>query len=76
MKKKIDILTKMMAEERWEEALKFAAKFPRLGGQRNAILSASSALLSPEFYTSMGKNSDEIVAAGIAALKEKYATYF
>lgn len=75
MEKKIDRLVQMMRSNAWEEAVKFAAKFPRLGEHRNAILTASSALLSPAFYTSMGKDVDALVRAGIAALQERYAAY-
>ena len=70
--KKIDQLAAMMQRGDWHAAIKFAAKFPRLDKHRDAILSASSALLSPCFYQSMGKDVDAIVAEGVAALKERY----
>ena len=75
MEKKIDRLVQLMQANAWEDAIKFAAKFPRLGKHRNAILTASSALLSPDFYTSLGKDVDLLVRGGIEALQERYAAY-
>lgn len=72
MEKKIDELARLMKKGDWEAAIKFAAKFPRLGKERNSILTASSALLSPAFYQSMGKDVDALVQNGIDALKTKY----
>jgi len=73
--KKIDVLAAMMRNGEWDKAIKFAAKFPRLEKHRDVILSASSALLSPDFYRSIGKDPDATVAAGVAALKERYSRY-
>jgi len=71
--KKIDVLIRLMQTGEWHKAIKYAAKFPRLGEHRDAILTASSALLSPRFYVSLGKDPDKLIEAGIAALKERYA---
>lgn len=73
MDKKIDILKSLMAADDWEKALKMAARFPRLGAERGAILSASSALLSPGLYRGMGRDPEELVAAGKAALIARYS---
>lgn len=70
--KKIDQLAALMQSGDWHAAIKFAAKFPRLDKHRDAILSASSALLSPDFYRSMGRDVDAIIADGVAALKDRY----
>lgn len=75
MEKKIDQLTKLMKNNEWEKAVKMAAKFPRLGEHKQIITRASSALLSPNMYLSMGKNPNELFNAGIAALQERYAKY-
>ena len=72
MIKKIDVLRKLMQNNEWHKAIKFAAKFPRLDKHKDRILAASSALLSPGFYISIGKNPELIIQDGIAALKEKY----
>lgn len=76
MIKKIDLLSAMMRKGDWASAVTFASRFPRLGAQRDAILSAASALLSPRFYKSIGKDPDKLVAEGIAALKERYPGHF
>ena len=76
MTKKIDQLSALMRSGDWNAAIKFAAKFPRLDKHREPILSASSALLSPDFYRSMGRDVDAIVAAGVAALKDRYPRHF
>lgn len=62
----------MIANEKFNDAIKFAAKFPQLGKERNAILSASSALLSPRVYVSMGKDPEQVIQAGIDAIRTKY----
>lgn len=76
MEKKIDILSQLMKGGEWVAAIKFAAKFPRLGKQRDRILSASAAILSPDFYVSMGKNPEMLVADGVAALKERFPDHY
>lgn len=73
--KKIDQLAALMRAGEWNKALKFAAKFPRLGQHRDAILTASSALLAPRFYEGMGRDPQALVAAGVAALKERYTRH-
>ena len=70
--KKIDVLAAMMRNGEWDKAIKFAAKFPRLDKHRGAILTASSALLSPTLYEQMGRDPEALVAAGIAALKDRF----
>ena len=72
MDKKIDTLKALMAADKWDKAIKFAAKFPRLGNERDAILSASAALLSPGLYRGMGRDPDALVANGKAALMARY----
>lgn len=53
-------------------ALRIAAKFPRLGDDRDAISRAWAAYQSPEFYREIGRNPDELFAAGISAIAERY----
>ena len=72
MTKKIDVLLGMMRSGRWEAAIKYAARFPRLGEHRDAILTASSALLSPGMYRDMGRDTEAIAAAGRTALMARY----
>ena len=75
MKKKIDQLVLLMESGNWHAAIKFAAKFPRLGAERDAIKTASSVLLSPCLYRGMGKDVDSLISAGITALRTRYASY-
>ena len=53
-------------------ALRIVAKFPRLGVQKDAITRAWAAYQNPEFYREIGKNPAELVAFGVAAVREKY----
>lgn len=54
-------------------ALSIAAKFPDLGPDRNAILTAWGALQNPRLYQQLGKPIDALVAAGKAALAARYS---
>lgn len=73
MTKKVDTLKKYMADGEWEAAIKFASKFPRLGDHKDVIKRASSALLSPSFYASMGYDVPALVKQGQQALLERYS---
>lgn len=61
-----------MSANDWYSAIKFAAKFPRLGAARNAILSAKDALQNPNFYRQMRRDPDAVIATGVAALVAQY----
>jgi hypothetical protein len=54
------------AAGKWTEALRMAARFPRLGDERTAILRAWNAHLRPEFYRQLRQDPEAVVAAGIA----------
>jgi len=69
---KLEELKQLIETNQYNKAIKMAAKFPRLGKERNTILSASSALLSPETYRAMGKDPDAVILAGIDAIRAKY----
>ncbi len=53
-------------------ALKIAAKFKTLGPDHDAITMAWQAHRTPDFYRSVGKDPDVIIAAGLAALDKRY----
>lgn len=72
--KKIDLLTALMSENKWNEALSLASKFPRLGEHKAAIVRAHECIVNPRFYTQIGVNIDEAISAGIDALKIRYAS--
>lgn len=70
--KKIDQLRALIAAGDLDAAIRFAAKFPRLGEHKRAIMTAASAMLNPGFYAQMGKDPEQIIAAGRAAILERY----
>ena len=70
--RKIDILVKLMLEEKWDDALSLAAKFPSLGKHTKSIRMAHDANFNPRFYIQLGKNPEVLRQEGIDALKERY----
>jgi hypothetical protein len=56
----------------WPAAIRFAAKFPRLGDHRDDLLRAKDALQNPDFYRQIKRDPDALVQSGIDALKSKY----
>ena len=69
---KISQLHALMADNQWDEALRFAAKFPQLGVQAKPITRAADCLKNPGMYVQMGRDIVAIREAGITALREKY----
>ena len=53
-------------------ALRIAAKFPQLGGQKTAIERGWMAVTRPDFVREIGRDPAADVAAGAAALAERY----
>lgn len=74
MQTKIDQLRAYMAQGDWPHALSLAAKFPRLGLHKAAIVRAHECYAHPRFYQQLGLDLDEAKATGIAALQERYAS--
>lgn len=66
-------LEKLLREGDYSKALSLAAKFPKLGKHKEQIRLGHEANQHPSFYKQIGKNPDQLVADGIAALKERYA---
>jgi hypothetical protein len=52
--------------------LRIAARFPRLGEHRDVIARAWAALTNPRFYRELGQDPDACVAAGIAAVRDRW----
>ncbi|MFZ3192803.1 MAG: hypothetical protein WA154_06320 [Moraxellaceae bacterium] len=71
--KKIDTLRDFMQQESWPQALSLAAKFPRLGNEKAAIVRAHECLVNPSFYRQLGVDTEQAIQAGIAALKARYS---
>lgn len=72
MKTKISILRELMANEQWDKAISMAAKFPRLGKERDAILRADMAIKNPNFCIQIKKDPQALRLAGIEEIKKKY----
>lgn len=53
-------------------ALRIAAKFPRLDGDKEAITRAWAAHANPEFYRGIGKDPAQLIEAGIDAMQRRY----
>lgn len=69
---KLSIVKAHMARNEWQDALRLAAKFPQLGNERNAVLSAHGAYTNPRFYIQIGKDIEQLKAAGRAALIHRF----
>jgi hypothetical protein len=69
---KIAKLRTFAAAGNWRAAMAIAAKFPSLGLHKTAIMGAWEAFIRPDFQRQLGKNPEQLISAGIAALKEKY----
>ena len=66
---KLSQLRALMEAGAWEKAISFAARFPRLGEHRNAILDAKDAIAHPSFMAQLGKDPAALIEAGKAALR-------
>lgn len=73
MKKKIDILREYMESNEWEKAISLAAKFPRLGLNKEIITRAHTAFTNPRFLTQIGRDIDECKRLGIEAIINTYS---
>lgn len=72
--KKIDMLRAAIDSEDWRTAVRIAAKFPRLGTYRGAILDAHMAFTNPNFCIGIKKDPSALIEAGKAALKAAYSS--
>jgi hypothetical protein len=72
MDSKLSIVRRHMQSGEWQAAVRLAARFPRLGEHRNAILDAHSAYTNPRFVAQLGKNPAALQDAGRAALLDRF----
>ena len=72
MDTKLSAVTAAMDAGDWQRAIALAAKFPRLGAHRNAILDAHSAYTNPRFLVQIGRDVDACIDAGKSALVAAY----
>lgn len=70
--KKVDILRALINSKQYDKALAMAAKFPRLGKHKDAIVLGHEARVHRDMYKQLGKDPDKLVADGIKALIKKY----
>lgn len=72
MKTKLSMLKEAAHANDWRKAISIAAKFPRLGEIRNAVLDAHMAFTNPRFLVQIGKDVDSTISAGINAIIVAY----
>jgi hypothetical protein len=72
METKLSFVAAAMAQNDWPQAIKLAAKFQRLGSEKNDIMRAHEALVRPEFQRQLGRDIDVLIEAGKAALLRRY----
>lgn len=72
MKTKMSLLRELALQNDWESAIKLVAKFPRLGKERDDILSADMALKHPSFCIAIKKDPEQLIKLGVQAIKSKY----
>ena len=69
---KTSIIQGHMAVGDWRNAIRVAARLPRLDKHRAAILDAQGAYENPGFYAQIGKDAATLIEAGAAALRERF----
>lgn len=69
---KLSQLRAHMEAGEWEKAIAIAARFPRLGAHRNAILDARTAYTNPRFIAQIGRDVNACIEAGKSALIAAY----
>lgn len=72
METKLSKLKACAAADDWAGALRIAAKFPRLGDHKPAIVRAHECLVNPAFYRQLGRDPEACVKDGITALRVRY----
>jgi hypothetical protein len=69
---KLSKLMVMIEAGDWLAAIKFAAKFPDLGSERDSILRAKDAINNPDFYRQIKRDPAALIEEGKTALVRKY----
>ena len=73
--RKLDGVLAAMRADDWPQAIRLAAKFQDLGVERDAILGAREGLLRPAFQQQLGRNPEQLIEEGKAALLRRYGTH-
>jgi hypothetical protein len=69
---KLSLLRDAAAAGNWNEAIRIAARFPRLGDARNAVLDGQLAITRPDWCRQLRKDPEAMIAAAKAALVAQY----
>ena len=69
---KLSQLRALMEAGEWEKAIAIAARFPRLGAHRAAVLDAHGAYTNPRFMAQIGRDAGACIEAGKLALIAAY----
>ena len=69
---KLDTLKTAAAAGDWQKAFSIAARFPRLGAHRNAILDAHMAFTNPRFLAQVRRDVGACIEGGKLALIAAY----
>ena len=69
---KLDTLKTAAAAGDWQTAFSIAARFPRLGAHRNAILDAHMAFTNPRFLAQVRRDPAACIEGGKRALIAAY----
>lgn len=72
METKLSIVKRHMRAGEWQQAIRIAARFPRLGEQRDAILGAHGAYTNARFFVQIGKDIESMKDSGRQALLDRY----
>ena len=72
---KLETLKAAAAAGDWQRAIAIAARFPRLGVYRNAVLDAHAAYTNPRFMVQIGRDVGACIAAGKSALAAAYGIH-
>ena len=73
METKLSAVQAAMQADDWRLAIRLAARFPRLGDHRNAILDAHGAYTNPRFAAQLGRDVEALKTLGRDALVARYA---
>ncbi len=73
MQTRLQLLRRYMADGDHRSALRLAASWGQLGGQRDAITRGWAAMSHPAFYEAIGKDPSVLVAHGLDAIRSRYS---
>jgi hypothetical protein len=71
---KLAKIRQAMSEDRWDDALRLAARFQRLGEHDEPIRRGAEAVIRPDFYRQIGQDPELLKLKGIEALKGRFSS--